>query len=98
MFSAKLMTDLELVCRCVRGSNTVYGGLQVVLVGDFFQLPPVPNARYNDAGLFAYDSPIWGKAFVHKVLLKNIHRQREPVLKQVSQIGPNRCFYKYSSF
>jgi ATP-dependent DNA helicase PIF1 len=84
MLSAKLLDGLELICRKVRGGNTVFGGLQMVLVGDFYQLPPVPNARYQDEGQFAFQSPLWEQAFLHKMMLKYVHRQQDGDLIQVS--------------
>ena len=41
MLSAETFSMAEAVCREVRRNDTPFGGLQVVLVGDFFQLPPV---------------------------------------------------------
>lgn len=41
MLSAETLSMAEAVCREVRRNNTPFGGLQVILVGDFFQLPPV---------------------------------------------------------
>ncbi len=32
---------IERVCREVRGGGEPFGGLQIVLCGDFFQLPPI---------------------------------------------------------
>jgi ATP-dependent exoDNAse (exonuclease V) alpha subunit len=56
MLSAKLLTTLELVSRHVRKSDIVFGGMQVLVSGDFFQLPPVPNVLYGDTGEFAFES------------------------------------------
>lgn len=44
---------VDAVCREVRQKNEPFGGLQVVLVGDFFQLPPVGPAP------FAFRSRAW---------------------------------------
>lgn len=41
MLSASTLSMIEAVCREVRQSSEAFGGLQVVFVGDFFQLPPV---------------------------------------------------------
>lgn len=49
MLSAETLSMAEAVCREVRRNREPFGGLQVVLVGDFFQLPPVVT-RDRDAG------------------------------------------------
>lgn len=41
MLSSQTFTTVELVCRTLKKSDLPFGGLQVVLVGDFFQLPPI---------------------------------------------------------
>ena len=41
MLPARSLGLVDAVCRHVRGTPLPFGGLQVVLVGDFFQLPPV---------------------------------------------------------
>ena len=41
MLPARALSLVDAVCRHIRGMQAPFGGLQVVLVGDFFQLPPV---------------------------------------------------------
>ena len=41
MIDAALFDKIEAVARAVRKSNIVFGGIQLVLCGDFLQLPPV---------------------------------------------------------
>ena len=36
-----LFDTLELIARIIRGSDAPFGGIQLVVSGDFFQLPPV---------------------------------------------------------
>lgn len=56
MLSAATLEMVDAVCREVRRSERPFGGLTVVLVGDFFQLPPV--SRGNEVA-FCYESPVW---------------------------------------
>ena len=48
MLSASTLTMVDQVCREIRADARPFGGLQTVLVGDFFQLPPV--TRREEAG------------------------------------------------
>ncbi|MFA6251464.1 MAG: PIF1 family DEAD/DEAH box helicase [Candidatus Paceibacterota bacterium] len=41
MLSAVTLSMVDAVCREVRRSSEAFGGLQVIFVGDFFQLPPI---------------------------------------------------------
>ncbi len=56
MLSAATLEAADLVCREVRRSSEPFGGLVVVLVGDFFQLPPISRSREV---VFAYESSTW---------------------------------------
>ena len=47
------------------------GGIQLVLSGDFFQLPPV---SLRSCG-FAYESPAWTDAAIKMVELRTVVRQ-----------------------
>lgn len=41
MLSPDTLTMVDQVCREIRQSSEAFGGIQVVFVGDFFQLPPI---------------------------------------------------------
>eukprot|EP00644_Phytophthora_capsici_P002508 jgi/Phyca11/15088/fgenesh1_pg.PHYCAscaffold_11_\ len=41
MLDGRLFEDLEAVARQIRRSTAFFGGIQLILSGDFFQLPPV---------------------------------------------------------
>ena len=41
MMSKQQLVRLDVACRAATGIDTAFGGLHVVLVGDFFQMPPV---------------------------------------------------------
>jgi ATP-dependent DNA helicase PIF1 len=57
MLSANTFEMADAVCREVRRIDKPLGGLTVILVGDFFQLPPI--ARNREDALFAYASKVW---------------------------------------
>ena len=47
------------MCQSVRENNRPFGGLQVVALGDFFQLRPVPNRWTRDPGEYCFQAPAW---------------------------------------
>src|SRR3989344_3251274 len=45
MLSPGTFSMVDAVCREIKASQDPFGGIQIVLVGDFFQLPPVVKAE-----------------------------------------------------
>ncbi|MEK7471124.1 MAG: PIF1 family DEAD/DEAH box helicase [Patescibacteria group bacterium] len=41
MLSSNMLDMVDLVCREIKQNDEPFGGIQIVLVGDFFQLPPI---------------------------------------------------------
>jgi hypothetical protein len=65
------------VCRMVRKQPDVpFGGIQVVMSGDFFQLPPV-NREGSRAGSFVVNSRVWQELDPVILYLDAQHRQKE---------------------
>lgn len=50
MLPSYFLDNLDRVCRLAKGKNRPFGGLQIVLVGDFLQLPPVDNGQVDSDG------------------------------------------------
>ena len=82
----------------MRQDSPSFGGIQVIALGDFFQLPPVP--RYNNEGKFAFQSKLWDVVFPHlwvvvfphTCLQKTVQGQREPAfIDFVNEIGVGHC-------
>lgn len=57
MIDAGLLSCVDQSIKALRENNKPFGGLQVVFVGDFFQLPPVTEE--NKDVQFAFESPSW---------------------------------------
>ena len=72
MLSAATFEMVDVICREVRRTDAPFGGLTIILVGDFFQLPPV--SRNRDVK-FAYDSRIWNDLHLITCYLTEQHRQ-----------------------
>ncbi len=73
MLSGKILDAVDAVCKLVRGNDLPFGGIQVVLVGDFFQLPPV--ARRGQTVSFAFESSAWKSLNLFTCYLTEQHRQ-----------------------
>lgn len=76
MLSADTFDLIDAVCREVRRSDLPFGGMQVVLVGDFFQLPPV-RGRGSEAS-FAFTAQAWKALNPIVCYLEEQHRQEDP--------------------
>lgn len=73
MLSANRLDLIDLVCRTVRHNEHPFGGLQIVLSGDFFQLPPV--ARGTEDSHFAFESEVWLRMNLKVCYLDEQYRQ-----------------------
>ena len=73
MFSGTILDAVDAVCRQVRGNDMPFGGIQIVLVGDFFQLPPVSGRGRTVP--FAFESSAWKSLHVVTCYLTEQHRQ-----------------------
>lgn len=65
---------IDEITRAVRENNEPFGGLQVVLCGDFFQLPPVSRGR-QESGAFVVGSDAWQSLDPVICYLSEQHRQ-----------------------
>lgn len=72
MLHGEYLDMVERACRWVRHNDLPFGGLQVILVGDLFQLPPV--SRDNNP-TYVHQSEAWLKAELSVCYLTEQHRQ-----------------------
>lgn len=73
MLDAAILDSVDRVLKISRQSDRPFGGLQVVFVGDFFQLPPIPEA--GEEARFAFESYAWRSANPITCYLTEQHRQ-----------------------
>lgn len=71
---------MEILCRHVRTNYEYFGGIQIILGGDFYQLPPVANEIIGDPGNHCFKLSWFNNCFPHKVKLHTIHRQSDTTL------------------
>jgi len=85
MLSKKLFTVLEFIARKVRNNPSPFGGIQVVFLGDFFQLPPVGDPMDPDTMDFCFESPTWSSVFPiqNHIELTKIYRQNDTSYQQI---------------
>jgi ATP-dependent DNA helicase PIF1 len=80
MLTPELFEKLDAVGRAIRRNDRSFGGLQLVLVGDFYQLPPVSR---DGPSAFVFESPLWKALDLEVHELTEIVRQRDPVFQKV---------------
>lgn len=73
MLSADFLDMLDRLAKAIRDSNHPFGGLQVILVGDMFQLPPI--GRSGTKPRFAFESQAWHDLDPTPLYLTEQHRQ-----------------------
>ena len=60
MLDGRVLDMVETVCRTIKQREDAFGGMQVIVVGDFFQLPPI--AGRGEISRFAFESRAWDSA------------------------------------
>jgi hypothetical protein len=81
MLETRTLDMVEAVCREVRRNGAPFGGLQTILVGDFFQLPPV--VRDGRKVEFAFQSSAWMKLDPTVCYLTEQYRQDDAAFVSV---------------
>lgn len=78
MMSAGLFNKLHLIAQSVRKNTAFFGGIQLVLCGDFAQLAPIESNK------FCFESSIWKKHVQENTIyLNRIIRQDDPVFQRI---------------
>lgn len=84
MLRADTLDMVDAVCREIKQNSEPFGGIQVILVGDFFQLPPIFKKEIQNQqntliqekkAHFAYESNAWGRLKPVVCYISEQHRQ-----------------------
>ena len=92
MVSADLMDAIDRSLRQARGKrHDPFGGVQIIMFGDPFQLPPVPPRDPHERAYFAdtyrslwfFDAKVWQQTDLRAIELTEVHRQSDNRFKQI---------------
>ncbi|MCH9740414.1 MAG: AAA family ATPase [Epsilonproteobacteria bacterium] len=104
MVSPEIFASMDKVLRAFKNSPEPFGGVQVVISGDFFQLPPV-SKEFKEKR-FAWQSPVWKALGLKSCYLNEKFRQDDNQLIEIlddirsgtvstqSHETLESCFYK----
>jgi len=87
MLSGSVLNGLDRIIKIAKGNDLPFGGLQVVFVGDFFQLPPI--RKYGQEEDFAFDSSSWKNAQIVVCYLEEQHRHADSDLFYILSAARN---------
>lgn len=73
---------VDVACRLVRKKDVPFGGIQLIMSGDFFQLPPI-NRGDSRAGGFVVHSKVWQELDPTICYLGEQHRQDDEELLDI---------------
>ena len=76
MISNELLDKVDLYLQLIRGDPRPFGGIQVILTGDLFQLPPV-------VGDYCFAAQVWNAANIKVIRLTKVYRQVDPAFQEI---------------
>ncbi len=83
MLHAHRLDMIERVCRRFKRNDKPFGGLQVILSGDFFQLPPINRSNEPDLKDMVIYSEAWRLMNPAICYLTEQHRQEDEILTSI---------------
>src|SRR5690606_37789536 len=98
MLRADMLDAIDTILKSVRRDARPFGGLQVLFIGDLYQLPPVVKAhewklmRQTYKSHFFFDAHIMEEAQTIQLELTEVYRQRgDQFIDLLNSIRSNRC-------
>lgn len=98
MVAPDLLDAIDILARQARRNNAPFGGIQVVAIGDLFQLPPVITndamqyyqSEYGNANAYFFDSFVYNRANFIKYNFDRVYRQNDmPLLENLVKLRQN---------
>ncbi len=86
MLSAATLDAIDSIMRQVRGADEPFGGVQIIMVGDFFQLPPINKTKETN---FAFFSKVWRNSRIVICYLSEQHRHNDSELFKILSAARN---------
>ncbi|WKX94328.1 hypothetical protein Q1695_011521 [Nippostrongylus brasiliensis] len=78
------------VARHIRGDNRPFGGIKLIVTGDFLQLPPVCGR--DEKLKFCFECEAWNRSIQKTIMLKRVHRQDDShFVKVLQSIRVGKC-------
>ena len=81
MSTPDLLDKLNILGKRLRKCSKPFGGIQILFVGDFYQLPPV--SKGSSEAMFAFESDAWNETIHNIMELTIIQRQKDPVFQRI---------------
>ena len=75
MLDCTTLDYINQILKTIRKNDKPFGGIQVIIVGDFFQLPPVQIKKHERN--FCFKSQAWKELNLQTIILKEVKRQTE---------------------
>jgi len=98
MVRADVLDAMDMVLRSVRRKpHEPFGGVQMLFIGDLYQLPPVvkneewPLLAVHYKSPFFFDAQVMREVSMLHIELKKIYRQKDPVFINILQNVRNNC-------
>ncbi len=81
MMNGELLDKLNSLAKRLRSNTRPFGGMQVMFVGDFYQLPPVNKS--DEPTQFAFETTSWKECINKTIELTQIQRQKDVEFQKV---------------
>lgn len=90
MVRADVMDAIDHILRKARRNDKPFGGVQMIMFGDLYQLPPVVSDpqlikyfMHNHGGFYFFNAKVWQNTQLDKYELTHIFRQKDENFKEI---------------